>query len=108
MLIITFDEGTDARACCGEQGLPGGPQPGQYGPGGGRIGAVVLSPFIRPGTVSDHPHNHDSMLRSIERWFGLPYLGYAGARGVPVFRRDVFNQWPRQPMPDKPAAPHHE
>lgn len=94
VLIITFDEGTDATACCGEQGLPGGPQPGQYGPGGGRIGAVMLSPFIRPGTVSDHPYNHYSTLRSIEQWFGLPYLGYAGAPGVPVFGRDVFTLAP--------------
>jgi len=92
LLIITFDEGTDARACCGEQPLPGGPQPGRYGPGGGRIGAVMLSPFIRPGTVSDHPYNHYSTLRSIEQWFGLPYLGYAGSKSVPVFGRDVFTR----------------
>ncbi|KRE89028.1 phosphoesterase [Frateuria sp. Soil773] len=92
LLIVTFDEGIDAKACCGEQGLPGGPQPGQYGPGGGRIGAVMLSPFIRPGTVSDHPYNHYSTLRSIEQWFGLPHLGYAKADGVPVFGRDVFTQ----------------
>ena len=91
VLIITFDEGTDAKACCGEQGLPGGPQPGQYGPGGGRIGAVMLSPFIKPGTVSDRPYNHYSTLRSIEQWFGLPYLGYAQPASVPVFGRDVFN-----------------
>ena len=92
LLIVTFDEGTDARACCGERGLPGGPQAGQYGPGGGRIGAVLLSPFIRPGTVSDRPYNHYSTLRSIEQWFGLPYLGYAGSKNVPVFGRDVFTQ----------------
>lgn len=95
LLIITFDEGTDAKACCGEQGLPGGPPPGQYGPGGGRIGAVMLSPFIRPGTVSDHPYNHYSTLRSIEQWFGLQYLGYAGSKRVPVFGHDVFTQLPR-------------
>lgn len=92
LLIVTFDEGTDARACCGERGLPGGPQAGQYGPGGGRIGAVLLSPFIRPGTVSDRPYNHYSTLRSIEQWFGLSYLGYAGSKNVPVFGRDVFTQ----------------
>jgi len=95
LLIITFDEGTDAQACCGEQGLPGGPQPGQFGPGGGRIGAVMLSPFIRPGTVSNRPYNHYSTLRSIEQWFGLSYLGYAKPATVPVFGRDVFTQLPR-------------
>ncbi|WP_114239771.1 alkaline phosphatase family protein [Dyella sp. C9] len=96
LLIITFDEGTDAKACCGEKGLPGGPTPGQYGPGGGRIGAVLISPFIRPGTVSQVPYNHYSALRSIEQWFGLPYLGYAGKKDLRAFGTDVFNQPGRQ------------
>lgn len=94
LLIITFDEGTDGKACCDEQPLPGGPPPGLWGPGGGRIGAVLLSPFIKPGTVSNHPYNHYSTLRSVEQWFGLPYLGYAAAPGVPTFGRDVFTNWP--------------
>ncbi|MEW9570390.1 alkaline phosphatase family protein [Rhodanobacter sp. Si-c] len=94
VLIITFDEGTDGTACCGEQPLPRGSQPGQYGPGGGRIGAVVLSPFVKPGTISDHPYNHYSTLRSVEQWFSLPYLSYAQPASVPVFGNDVFNQRP--------------
>lgn len=94
LLIITFDEGTDASACCHEQGLPEGPQPGKYGPGGGRIGAVVISPFIKPGTVSDQPYNHYSALRSMEDWFGLSHLGYAGVKGLQPFGRDVFTAWP--------------
>ena len=94
VLIVTFDEGTDGKACCGEQPLPGGPKPGMYGPGGGRIGAVVLSPFVKPGTVSDRPYNHYSTLRSVEQWFGLPYLGYAKPATVPTFGRDVFTRLP--------------
>lgn len=92
LLIITFDEGTDAKACCHELGLPGGPVPGQYGPGGGRIGAVFISPFVNPGTVSDVAYNHYSMLKSIEHWFGLSYLGYANQPEVPVFGPDVFSK----------------
>lgn len=95
LLIITFDEGTDNKACCGEQPLPGGPPPGRWGPGGGRIGAVFLSPFIKPGTVSSQPYNHYSTLRSIEQWFGLPYLGYAAPDSVPTFGHDVFTGLPR-------------
>ena len=94
LLIITFDEGTDNRACCHEQPLPGGPKPGRWGPGGGRIGAVMLSPFIKPGTVSNQPYNHYSTLRSIEQWFGLPYLGYAAPNDVPTFGTDVFTRLP--------------
>ena len=52
-LIITFDEGTDAAACCNETAPDGAPQPGKFGPGGGRIGAVVISPFVKPGSVSN-------------------------------------------------------
>jgi len=94
VLIITFDEGTDATACCGEQPLHGGPPPGQYGPGGGRIGAVVLSPFVKPGTVSHTPYNHYATLRSMETWFGLDYLGYAAQPHLHAFGGDVFTRSP--------------
>jgi len=98
LLIITFDEsdsvGDDAAAaCCGEQGLPGSPQlAGINGSGGGRIGAVLLSPFIEPGTVSTEPYNHYSTLRYIEDTFGLSHLGYAGQKGLKVFGSDVFTR----------------
>jgi hypothetical protein len=98
LLIITFDEsdsiGDDAfTACCDERGLPGeAQQPGVTGPGGGRIGAVLLSPFIKPGTVSTVSYNHYSTLRYVEDTFGLPHLGYAGQSGLQVFGPDVFTQ----------------
>ncbi|HVX06149.1 MAG TPA: alkaline phosphatase family protein, partial [Rhodanobacteraceae bacterium] len=92
LLIITFDEGTDAAACCGETRPTGAPQPGQFGPGGGRIGAVVLSPWVKPGTVSNVDYNHYGLLRSIEDWFGLPHLGYAAQQGLHAFGPDVFNR----------------
>ena len=90
LLVITFDEGTDGAACCGEQPLPGGPLPGQWGPGGGRIGAVLLSPMIAPGTVSNVEYNHYAFLRSMEDIFGLPHLGYAAAPQLRSFGPDVF------------------
>ncbi len=83
LLIVTFDESSAlgpqmAAACCGEQPLPGASlPPGLVGLGGGRIGALLLSPFIEPGTVSDTPYNHYSLLRSVEEIFGLAPLGYA-------------------------------
>ena len=95
LLVVTFDEGTDGDACCGEQPLPGGPVPGQFGPGGGRIGAVLLSPFIQPGTVSTQTYNHYSFLRSIENLFGLGYLGYAAAPQLHTFGSDVYTVPPR-------------
>jgi hypothetical protein len=90
LLVVTFDEGTANDACCGEQPLPGGPPPGRFGPGGGRIGAVLVSPFIVPGTTSAQDYNHYSLLRSIEDLFGLPHLGYAGAADLHSFGKDVY------------------
>ncbi|MDE2448596.1 MAG: phosphoesterase [Gammaproteobacteria bacterium] len=97
LLVITFDESDGAPprgsdACCGEKPLPGGPLPGVRGPGGGRVGAVVLSPFIRPGTVSTVPYNHYALLRTIEDIFGLRHLGYAAEPGLRPFGADVFTR----------------
>jgi hypothetical protein len=91
LLVITIDESVaDSSACCNERPLAGGPAPGVYGPGGGRVGAVLISPSIRPGTVSDVPYNHYSLLRWIQDTFELPHLGYAAAPGLATFGDDVF------------------
>jgi len=93
LLIVTFDEAknTDASACCDEVPGPNAPLPGQTGPGGGRTGAVLLSPFIMARTVSDVPYNHYALLRSLEDVFGVPYLGFAGRAGLASFGADVYS-----------------
>ncbi|MFJ8196413.1 alkaline phosphatase family protein [Streptomyces sp. NPDC096152] len=95
MLVITFDESDgpdkDSSACCGEGPSPNSPLPGITGLGGGRTGALVLSPFTKGGTWSSTPYNHYSLLASIEDRFNLPYLGYAGQKGLSRFGTDVFN-----------------
>lgn len=59
--------------------------------GGDRTGTVLLSPFIRPGTVSQTPYNHYSLLKSLEDIFGIDeYLGYAGQKGLVPFGTDIF------------------
>jgi phosphatidylinositol-3-phosphatase len=103
LLVITFDEsaGTGpegSSACCGERPLPGALYaPGFGGPGGGRIGAVVLSRFVRPGTVSAVPYNHYALLRTVEAIFGLGFLGYAAEPDLKVFGADVFTAAARAP-----------
>jgi hypothetical protein len=96
----------DAGACCNEPPGPNIPAyradaaiartaingPGLIGPGGGRIGAVMLSPFIKPGTVSRVPYNHYSLLKSVEDIFGVSHLGYAGQSGLKGFGPDIFTQ----------------
>ncbi|MDQ1746180.1 MAG: hypothetical protein QOD07_443, partial [Frankiaceae bacterium] len=67
MLVIMPDEGSgfDGSACCNEIPGPNSPTPGEAGTagspassaGGGQIGAVVLSPYVKPGTVVMPPGN---------------------------------------------------
>jgi hypothetical protein len=82
LLIVTFDESDNksadsAAACCGEGPGPNAPAPGGYGMGGGRVGAVVVSPFVAPGTWNNTAYNHYGLLRTVEDTFGLTPLGYA-------------------------------
>jgi hypothetical protein len=96
VLVITFDESDgptqDASACCGEGPGPNAALPGITGMGGGRVGALVLSPFTAGGTWSTTSYNHYSLLASIEDLYGLPYLGYAGTPGLNRFGLDVYNK----------------
>lgn len=95
LLMIVFDEAdTGATACCHELPGPSAPLPGIYGPGGGKTGAVLLSPFIKPGTVTDTAYNHYAMLKSVEQFFGLDPLGYAGGLNLQAFGPDVFTNAP--------------
>jgi hypothetical protein len=95
MLVVTFDESdgpqSDSSACCGEGPGPNSPLPGITGFGGGRVGAVVLSRWIRPGSSNDTPYNHYSLLSSVEQVFHLSRLGYAA--GATPFGLDVFTNY---------------
>jgi len=80
--------------------------------GGGDTGSVLISPFIKPGTVSTVFYNHYSWLRTMEDLFnvkaghdrtplpagtvsggldGQGHLGYAAQPGLRPFGRDVFD-----------------
>ncbi|MDX6697670.1 MAG: phosphatidylinositol-3-phosphatase [Solirubrobacteraceae bacterium] len=99
LLIVTFDEAEaagsnpDATACCNQQPGPNTPNPGGPvpGSGGGKVGSVLLSPWVRPGSVNPTPYNHYSLLRSVQALFGLGPLGYSGQAGLRSFGADVYN-----------------
>ena len=69
--------------------------------GGGDTGSVLISPYIRPGSVSRVFYNHYSWLRTMEDLFnvghashgldGEGHLGYAAQLGLAPFGPDVFN-----------------
>jgi hypothetical protein len=76
--------------------LPPGEEPGQSGPvkagGGGRVGLLLLSPYVEAGSTSEGGYyNHYSLLRSIEELFGVSALGYAGEPAVTPFDETVYS-----------------
>ena len=79
--------------------------------GGGDAGAVLISPYIKPGTVSNTDYNHYSLLRSLEDIFsvehsspgidGEGHIGFAAQKGLAPFGSDVFTNpvgWNRVPF----------
>ncbi|MEA2168087.1 MAG: hypothetical protein QOF76_1387 [Solirubrobacteraceae bacterium] len=108
LLIITLDESSinDSTACCGEPTGFNTPFPGISGPGGGRIGTVMMSPYIKPGSTNNTQYNHYSFLRSMEDLFGISeHLGYAGLDAQPAFGDDVYNRPEGGTVPDTPPLP---
>jgi phosphatidylinositol-3-phosphatase len=97
MLVITFDEAEsggpmkDATSCCKTPPSPNAAMPGLSGPGGGKVGALVLSVNTKPNTTSNVAYNHYSLLCSMENVWALKHLGFAGAPGLACFGKDVFN-----------------
>ena len=86
-LVITFDESgfDDFSGCCASGTPPVGVN------GGGRIGALVLSPLVKPGTVSDTKYDHHSLLRTVEDGFGIAeHLNNAGS-SLERPMADLFN-----------------
>jgi phospholipase C len=71
-LIVTFDEGSSGRGCCGASG-----------------GGHVLTTIARPGHQLVHrvagTYNHYSLLAALERHFGVPRLRRAReAKALPL------------------------
>jgi hypothetical protein len=96
MLIVTFDEAEfgahgDSTACCHTPTSPNAKTPGINGPGGGNVGALVISSNTKPNTSNSKPYNHYALLCSMENVFGLSHLGFAGAPGLACFGKDVYN-----------------
>ena len=79
LIVVTYDEaGTnDGSSCCAGRITPNTPASGIVGSGGGLVGAVLLSPKIKPGSVDSTGYDHFSLLRTIEDNFGLSRLGFA-------------------------------
>jgi phosphatidylinositol-3-phosphatase len=120
LIAITFDEApqsgqnADPSACCDNPAqypnMPAATAPtGTTGPsgtttpptdsgnttptgGGGHVGLLLISSFVKAGTTNDLDYyNHYSLLKSIEDLFSLDHLGYAADPALPVFDQTVYN-----------------
>ena len=74
LIVITFDEGTSTKSCCGESA---------FSTGGGQVGAILLGPGLHAHR-SNCSYNHFSLLRTWEDAFGLTkaVTGIAGSDGL--------------------------
>jgi len=59
--------------------------PGAFNVTGVRIPTVVVSPYSRPNAVSNVPHDHTSILATIEAKWNLPALTYRDAQAYTLF-----------------------
>lgn len=98
LLVITVDQApatgafADSSSCCGQPLFPNAPAKTLAGTprGGGAVGALLLSPYVKGGTTSQEAFNHFSLLRTIEDLFGLGHLGYAALPAVKSFEPSMF------------------
>ena len=93
-------EKADASACCAYPGYPNlppaeaveGATPGtKASGGGGRVGMLLISPYVKAGSVNETNYNHFTMLLTIEELFELEKLGYAQEAALLPFDSTVFN-----------------
>jgi len=97
LIVITVDQApssgefADSSSCCGQANYPNLPSAANVlGNGGGSVGALLLSPFVKGSTTNPDEFNHFALLRTIEDVFGVGHLGYAGAKGVKAFTPAMF------------------
>jgi hypothetical protein len=102
LIVITVDEApssgefADSSSCCGQPRFPNlASAPTGLSPrGGGTVGALLLSRYVKGGTTSQEQFNHFSLLRSIEDLFSLRHLGYAALPAVKAFPPSLFTAAP--------------
>jgi hypothetical protein len=59
--------------------------------GGGRVGLLLISPYVKPGSVSEIYYDHFSLLLSIEELFSVKRLGYTMNPALVSFGRAIYN-----------------
>jgi hypothetical protein len=104
----------DTSACCISPAYPNLPPeatpeaaagPVKPSGGGGRVGLLLISPFVAPGTRNETAYfNHYSLLLSIEELFELERIGYAGEIALTPFDATIYNAEASAAPTEPPAA----
>jgi hypothetical protein len=98
LLVITTDEApssgplAESSSCCGEPLFPNDPAKTLTGApgGGGIVGALLLSPFVKAGSTSQEQYNDFSLLSTVEDLFSLRHIGYTALPAVKAFEPEMF------------------
>jgi hypothetical protein len=98
LLIITVDQApstgelADSSSCCGQPKFPNVPSKSTLltPRGGGSVGALLISPYVKGATTSQEPFNHFSLLRTMEDMFGLSHIGYGALPAVKPLEPALF------------------
>jgi hypothetical protein len=77
LVVVTFDAGA----------------PDDTEAGGGRVGALLLSPFVEPGATVNAPYDPFALLKSIEDLFALDPIGFAAETKLKAFGPKVYAAW---------------
>jgi phosphatidylinositol-3-phosphatase len=102
----------DTGACCGNPAYPNLPPLAEEVPvegvkktgGGGKVGLLLLSSFVQPGSVDETTFaNHFTLLLTIEELFELEKLGYADEPALLPFEPSVFNAGEEESTGPEPA-----
>lgn len=65
------------------------------------VGALLISPFVRRGATVESPFNPYSLLKSLERLFGLPLLGHAADQDTASFGASIYRSTKQPTTPDQ-------
>ena len=59
--------------------------------GGGKVGLLMISPYLEPETVVETEYaNHFTLLKTLETMFGVEPLGYAAEAEMPTLKPELF------------------
>jgi hypothetical protein len=63
--------------------------------GGGKVGLLMISPFVEPGKVEETEYaNHFTLLKTLEAMLGVEPIGYAAEESMPALSAELFIEPP--------------